>query len=146
MTWILYASVALIAVAFVILAVFAAQTLRSLQNTLNSVAATLAEFEKQLRGVTAETNELLHRTNRFAEDLQEKSIALNALFDHVKEVGQSLETINRSFRNVSNRIELASERHSEQVGKVFEWSDAAMKIWQKWRTKKKETDDKHSKS
>ncbi len=74
---ILYLSVALIAVAFLILVIYLSKTLKSVQMTLTNVASTLDGLEGQMKGITAETTELLHKTNRLAEDIQEKSEKLN---------------------------------------------------------------------
>lgn len=69
---ILYLSAALIAVSFLILVIYLSKTLKSLQVTLNHVAATLEGVEGQMKGITAETTELLNKTNRLADDIQEK--------------------------------------------------------------------------
>ena len=69
---ILYLSVALIAVAFLVLVIYLSKTLKSLQLTLKNVASTLEGLEGQMKGITTETAELLHKTNRLAEDIQEK--------------------------------------------------------------------------
>ena len=63
MILILYLSVALIAIAFLILVIYLSKTLKSLQMTLDNVAKTLSGLEKQLDGVTSETTMLLHKTN-----------------------------------------------------------------------------------
>lgn len=59
---ILYLSVALIAVAFLILVIYLSKTLKSVQMTLTNVASTLDGLEGQMKGITAETTELLHKT------------------------------------------------------------------------------------
>jgi uncharacterized protein YoxC len=139
---ILYVSIALVAVAFAVLVYFLVQTLKALKHTLQNVASTLEGVEKQLRGVTVETTELLHKTNRLAEDIQVKSESLNSLFVQVKDVGTSLNHLNQSFRKVTTKVAAASEQQSEQVSKVLQWSDAALKMWQKWQINKKEVDGK----
>ena len=58
---ILYLSVALIAVAFLILVIYLSKTLKSVQMTLTNVASTLDGLEGQMKGITAETTELLHK-------------------------------------------------------------------------------------
>ena len=89
---ILYLSVALIAVAFLILVIYLSKTLKSVQMTLTNVASTLDGLEGQMKGITAETTELLHKTNRLAEDIQEKSEKLNTVVHAVQEVGTLIET------------------------------------------------------
>ncbi len=60
---ILYLSVALIAIAFLVLVIYLSKTLKSLQLTLKHVASTLEGLEGQMKGITTETAELLHKTN-----------------------------------------------------------------------------------
>lgn len=141
MTWILYISALIVAIAFAVLVVYLAQTLKALRTTLDNVATTVDSFEKQLTGVTRETERLLNNTNKLTEDIQEKSLALNTVFDQVKEVGHSLGTLNDSFRNISNQVVSGTERYSDQVEKAVEWSSALMKIWQKWKVKQKATEE-----
>lgn len=140
MIWILYISALIVAVAFAVLVIFIVQTLKSLRITLDNVATTVDSLEKQLNGITVETTELLHKTNKLAEDIQEKSLALNSVVDRVKDVGNSLGTLNQSFRNISNQVVAGSERYSEQVEKAVEWTGALMRVWQQWKVKKKATD------
>ena len=81
---ILYLSVALIAIAFLILVIYLSKTLKSLQGTLDNVATTLSGLEKQLDGVTKETTILLHKTNELASDIQDKSESLNSVVMRLK--------------------------------------------------------------
>ena len=83
---ILYLSVALIAIAFLILVIYLSKTLKSLQLTLKNVASTLEGLEGQMQGITTETAQLLHKTNQLAEDIQDKSAKLNTVVDAVQEL------------------------------------------------------------
>lgn len=138
-TWILYISAFIVAIAFVVLVVYLAQTLKALRTTLVNVASTVDSLEQQMTGITRETERLLNNTNKLTEDVQEKSQALDTVFVQVKEVGSSLETLNDSFRNISNQVVSGTERYSDQVEKAVEWSSAIMRIWQKWKVKQKAT-------
>lgn len=140
MTWMLYVSALIAAIAFAVLVIYLVQTLKALRTTLENVASTVDSLQNQLTGVTEETERLLHNTNKLTEDLHEKSQALDSLFNQVKEVGNSLGKLNQSFKNISNQVASGTERYSEQVEKVVEWSSALMTIWQKWKTKQKSAD------
>ena len=100
---ILYLSVALIAVAFLILVIYLSKTLKSVQMTLTNVASTL-DYEGQMKGITAETTELLHKTNRLAEDIQEKSEKLNTVVHAVQEVGTSVQQFNTSIKQAAGSV------------------------------------------
>ena len=53
-----------------------------------------------MEGVTKETTELLHKTNRLAEDIEHKAEKLNTVVDAVKGVGESV-TGTDFFRSTS---------------------------------------------
>ncbi|MFA8439234.1 DUF948 domain-containing protein [Pueribacillus sp. YX66] len=141
MTWILYISALIAAIAFAVLVGYLVQTLKALRTTLDNVASTVDSLEQQMTGITRETERLLNNTNKLTEDIQGKSQALDIVFDQVKEVGTSLGTLNESFKNISNQVVSGTERYSDQVEKVVEWSSALMKIWQKWKVKQKATEE-----
>jgi len=140
MTWMLYVSALIASVAFAVLVIYVAQTLKALRTTLENVASTMDSLQNQLTGVTEETERLLHNTNKLTEDLHEKSQALDSLFHQVKEVGKSLGKLSESFKKVSNQVASGTERYSDQVEKVIEWSSALMTIWHRWKTKQKSTE------
>lgn len=129
-------SVALIAVAFVVLVYFLSRALKSLQLTLDNVAVTLDSLEKQLDGVTRETTDLLHKTNKIAEDVQKKADSLNTVFSAVQDFGQSVQKVNHSVRKVTDQITMETERQSKQISQTVQWGNAALNLWEKWKLKK----------
>ncbi|GAA3320411.1 hypothetical protein GCM10020331_031310 [Ectobacillus funiculus] len=58
---ILYVSALIAAIAFAVLAAYLGNTLVAMRKTLLSLARTTAALEKQLQGVTYETEQLLHK-------------------------------------------------------------------------------------
>ncbi|HSU78814.1 MAG TPA: DUF948 domain-containing protein [Candidatus Angelobacter sp.] len=136
MEWILALSVALLAIAFTILVIFVAQTLKSAQHSLNKVSETLGEVVQQMDGITSETTKLLHKTNVMAEDLYGRTKALNPVFDSIEGIGESIQTVNASIRRMSNVVTEKSEKYSEEVVRVLQWGDAAMSFWNKWKPKR----------
>ncbi len=133
-------SVALVAVAFVVLVYFLSGALKSLQITLNHVAVTLESLEKQLDGVTRETTDLLHKTNQLAEDVQKKSDSLNNVFSAVQDFGQSVQKVNQSVRKVTDQITVETERQSKQISQAVQWGNAALNLWEKYKLKKSNVD------
>jgi uncharacterized protein YoxC len=138
MELILYFSIALIAVAFTILIINLVKTLRSLQQTLVNVAKTMESLEKQLDGVTSETTNLLHKTNKLADDVQRKSEALHSVFEGVEGIGNTLKQTNASFETISNKVTKGALRQSEQITQVLQWGNAAIDLWEKWKIKKEQ--------
>ena len=140
MILIVYISVAVIAVAFLILVFYLSRTLRSLQVTLDNVASTLSGLEKQMEGVTSETTELLHKTNKLAEDIQQKSESLNTVVDAVKDVGTSLQRFNKSVGNVTEEVAVQLEKNKTKISQVVQVGNAVIEIWDKWKAKKQKHD------
>ncbi|MRX72723.1 DUF948 domain-containing protein [Bacillus lacus] len=136
MEWIMYVSVAVIAIGFTVLVAFLSKTLSSLQVTLDNVANTLDGLEGQMRGITTETTELLHKTNLLADDIQQKSDKLNIVVTAVQDVGSSLKHFNQSVQRVSSSVTTNVEKNEDKISQVVQWSNAAMEIWDKWKTKK----------
>ena len=134
---ILYGSAALVAIAFLILVIYLARTLTSLQKTLNSVAHTLDDLEGQLKGITTETTELLHKTNELADDLKQKSENLNTAVIAVKEVGTSIQSFNTSIQKVSNKVVTEIENNQEKISQIVQWGNIALEMRDKWKSRKK---------
>ncbi len=134
---ILYSSAALIAIAFLILVIYLAKTLTSLQKTLNSVAHTLDGLENQLTGITTETTELLHKTNELADDLKQKSENLNTAVMAVREVGTSIQGFNTSIQKVSNKVVTEIENNQEKISQIVQWGNAVLEMRDKWKSRKK---------
>jgi len=136
---ILYLSIALIAVAFLILVIYLSKTLKSLQGTLDSVSKTLVGLEKQLDGVTRETTELLHKTNALAEDIGKKSENLNSAVLAVKEVGDTVRGFNRSIQNVTSSVNNQIEQNQDKISQVVQWGQVILEMKEKWKMRKQDT-------
>ena len=135
---ILYLSVALIAIAFLVLVMYVAKTLTSLQETLSSVSKTLIGLEKQLDGVTQETTELLQKTNALADDIQEKSKSLNSVVTAVKDVGTTVNKFNGTLKNLTQSFDVQVEENKEKISQIVQWSNVFLELKDKWTAKKQE--------
>ncbi|MFO1444170.1 DUF948 domain-containing protein [Bacillus sp. Bva_UNVM-123] len=133
---ILYLSIALIAIAFLILVIYLSKTLKSLQITLDSVSKTLVGLEKQLDGVTRETTELLHKTNGLAEDIGKKSESLNSVVFAVKEIGDSVRGFNRSIQNVTSSVNNQIEKNQDKISQVVQWGQVFLEMKENWEMRK----------
>lgn len=132
---ILYLSVAVIAIAFLILVLYLAKTLKSLQSTLDSVSQTLSGLENQLQGVTQETAQLLHKTNTLAENIQKKTENLDSVFVAVKNVGTSIQGFNTTLQKVSAKAQNKLDHNEDKIAQIIQWSSAIMELRDRWKTK-----------
>lgn len=135
---ILYLSVALIAIAFLILVIFLSKTLKSLQVTLSSVSKTLSGLEKQLDGVTSETTLLLQKTNALADDIQQKSESLNSVVAAVKDVGTTVNQFNGTLKSLTNSFDTQIEQSKEKVSQIVQWSNVFLELREKWNERKQQ--------
>src|SRR5699024_952872 len=92
----------------------------------------------QIDGITKETEELLHRTNRLADNIEEKTTALNGVFSSVKELGDSLGQVNRSIRHVSDVVSTQTVEQSDQIAKAVQWGNIAINFIKKIKSKKED--------
>jgi len=128
---ILYVAALIAALAFALIAIYLAKTLKSLSRTFDSVADTLDGFEQQMQGITHETTELLHKTNELAEDIQGKTAKLDVLFDGVKGIGETVKDFNESLQTLSSEITRTAEQEDDKVAKTVKWGAAIIDIFQR---------------
>ncbi|MBM7653201.1 DUF948 domain-containing protein [Neobacillus cucumis] len=133
---ILYLSVALVAIAFLVLVIYLSKTLKSLQVTLTSVSNTLSGLEKQLDGVTTETTLLLQKTNALAEDIQQKSEKLNSVVEAVKDVGTTVTKFNGTLQNITQSVDQQVEESKEKISQIVQWGNIFLELKEKWQARK----------
>lgn len=104
------------------------------------MSGTVSDLEVQMRGITKETTELLAKTNRLADDLQQKSESLNTVVQAVTEIGESVQRFNTSIKSVSNTIAHKAEASSETLSQALQWGNVAIDLWDKWKQKKRQKD------
>jgi len=133
---ILYLSVALIAIAFLVLVIYVSKTLKSVQETLSSVSKTLIGLEKQLDGVTSETTVLLQKTNALADDIGQKAESITSVVEAVKDVGTTVSKFNGSLQNLTKSFDVQVEQNKEKVSQVIQWGDVLLELKDKWKARK----------
>lgn len=133
---ILYLSAALIAIAFLVLVIYLAKTLKSLQETLSGVSGTLRGLEKQLDAVMGETHLLLQKTNALAEDIHQKSKDLNSVVTAVKDVGTTISGFNGTIKNITTSVDQTVEESKEKVAQIIQWSNILLELKDKWQARK----------
>ncbi len=132
----LYISAVLAASGFLILCISLAVTLNAMKKTLNNLTGTVGALQNQLDGVTRETTDLLHKTNKLAEDIQDKSLKLNSVVDAVKGFGTNVQKLNNSIGKITHSVSRSVENNEEKIAQVIQWSNVAMEIRDKWKARK----------
>ncbi|OAH56247.1 MULTISPECIES: DUF948 domain-containing protein [Bacillaceae] len=133
---ILYLSAAVAAIAFLILVINLSKTLKSVDNTLDTLSRTVDRLEGQLKDVTAETAELLHKTNVLAEDVQHKTEQLNTVVYAVKDVGSSVHNLNQSLRKVTTTVASQVEKNQYKISQAVQWGNVVKQMVDKFKEEK----------
>lgn len=138
MDWeiLLYIAALIAAVAFAVLVVFLAMVLNQAKRTLSNVADTLDGFEEQMRGITSESAELLHKTNKLAEDVSDKTSRINPLVDGFKGIGESLIDFSDTLKSISHRLTTVAEQNKEQTAQAMNWGSVGLELYKKFKREK----------
>jgi uncharacterized protein YoxC len=131
--WLLYASAALIAVAFLLLAVYIARTLIVLQETLRRLTAAVNHADEQVQTVGKEVTQLLHTANSIAGDMQNKAEKLNNTIEAVNEIGGTVRSLNRALQQTAAALSARASQGQEKWAKALRWANVLLDIWEKWR-------------
>ncbi|RSK28206.1 DUF948 domain-containing protein [Bacillus sp. HMF5848] len=138
---IVYISVAVIALAFLILVIYLARTLRSMQTTFQQVSSTIDSFDKQLKGITEETTSLLKKTNGLADDLQKKSEQLNTVIKSVEEFGGTISRVNSSMQEMTDKFMKQLDIQKDTFSKLVDVTHTAMEMWESLKEKRNQRED-----
>jgi uncharacterized protein YoxC len=96
-------SVAVIAVAFVLLVIYLIVMLKTLKSTLNQVNYLIFDARKQLDEMGTEAKKIIDHTNQISLDLKYKMETLNPLFQSVENIGEVLEDKAENLKKSSER-------------------------------------------
>ncbi|MDO6658062.1 DUF948 domain-containing protein [Anaerobacillus sp. 1_MG-2023] len=133
---ILYVAVAIIAIVFAVLSVFLIKVLKSTEKTLSNTAEMIDSLQGQINGLSKETTMMLHKTNVLADEVQSKVGQFSPVFESVKETGDSLQNLSRSFSKLSHSVEKGVESKQGKAAEAANWGSTALAMWEKYRFKK----------
>lgn len=94
-------SVAVIAVAFIILVIYLIVTLIEVQKALIDIRRVLTKVEHDISPLGEETLRLLKTYNTLGQSINNKSEALNPLFKTATDLGQRLQGITKPTENIN---------------------------------------------
>ncbi|WP_426449770.1 DUF948 domain-containing protein [Paenibacillus sp. S-38] len=147
-SWIIEASVAIAAIAFVALVVFLIMTLRSVSALLGQTNGIMREIQQQVSGLSAEATEVLRHTNEVTVDVRNKLHSIDSVVYSVKNVGDAVEEITSSLKQASasvagtvrskvvetvKQVEAPTE---DKVVKVMQAVPVVIDLWNSFRNRK----------
>jgi uncharacterized protein YoxC len=135
-------SVAIIAVAFVGLTAYVIISLRSINESVQTVSRTLEKAQLHVDEVTRETVILMRSTTQITEDLHNKLKHVDALFESVGEVGDAVNQVTASMKQVSatvtksitHGVENGVHKQQKRIDEVIHWTNVAINLWQKFQS------------
>lgn len=128
-------SIALIAVAFVVLVIYLIGVLRSASQTLSQVNQLLRDNQSKISDLSLESVKLLQGVNQLTEDVQVKMEDLDPLFHTVRKLGDKAlyKVGGKEFR--PERENLNGEQHSTNymLGDIADFIALGLNLWMKWK-------------
>lgn len=145
-------SLAVIAVAFVLLVIYLIVTLKTLKLTLNQVGYFIFDARKQLDEMGVEAKKAIDHANQISVDLKYKMDTLNPLFQSVENIGEVLEgkaeTFKKKFEQIRtinsisplniHRRDLSEDLTGPKaiVPDILELASLGIRLWQKLKKRR----------
>ncbi|QGQ96338.1 DUF948 domain-containing protein [Paenibacillus psychroresistens] len=101
---IIKASVAIIAIAFVVLVVYLIRILIKGMGSLEETNKTLSEVRNAIHGLTQESKQLIHTANQITTDVKGKIKTVEPIFESAHEVGEALHSVTRTVKQAASVI------------------------------------------
>jgi len=135
----LYVSALIASLSLLLIAIFVVITLKSAKQTMGEVSETLKRVETKLAGITKQSELLMEKTNRIAEDAENKLQTLNSLSDSAKNIGISTDHMNRSILAISDDIATPPEKHRDFMEKATALTETAARVYYRFQKEKQKT-------
>lgn len=130
-------SIAVIALAFVVLVIYLISAIKALRITLGQVNQTLAETRHQLGDLGGQTQKILEHTNQISFDLKQKVEAINPIFNAIGDAGEVFEHRAAQLKSeLKASSELKEDEKLKAIEAIFELGGAGIKLWQKLRKRR----------
>lgn len=83
-------SVAVIAIAFVVLLYFLVQAVKTLTGTLEETRKTIGQLRAEVTQISVDVKEAVHNTNAMTQDVRSKLKSLDVIFTSVNDIGHAI--------------------------------------------------------
>lgn len=138
-------SVAVIAIAVVVLVYYLVQTLKSAKSSMEQVNITLAAVQQQLEETGKESNILLRNTQLITEDVQHKLAATDKIFSSVQHIGEAVQEVSNSVKQVSATVTRSMHgvgnsvnKNQSKIQNVVELATSGYHLFNSLKTRKKQ--------
>lgn len=130
-------SIAVIAVAFVILLYSLVQTLKILRAGLDEMRLTISQLRTDVMQITVDVKEAVHNTNAMTLDVRTKLNSLDVLFTSVNDIGHTIHTFTgaakESAASVVSSIKSSGKpvRDNSIISTILDGVISTIRIWNK---------------
>ncbi|RKQ32279.1 DUF948 domain-containing protein [Oceanobacillus halophilus] len=131
---IIYFGILLCSIAFFIAVIYISIVLKHLADVTRSLGYTLKDVEEQFSYITPQLMNTLKEANKTVDELEENIKATDSLFDSVHNVGESINSLNKSYKNYKDQV--TDEQFQKQLKPAIEgikWGEALTQILTKWK-------------
>jgi uncharacterized protein YoxC len=112
---ILEISLAVVALAFVVLVFYLVQTLKTLNGSLDEIRGTMVQMKGELTQVSSEVKDVLYHTNQMAVDVRAKLQDLDPLFNSVNDVGKVVNDLTSTVRHSAEAVTSIIDKGNRKV-------------------------------
>lgn len=113
MEFLLYASAVIAALSLLLIAIFVVITLKSAKQTIGEVSETLKRVETKIGGITTQSEQLLEKTNKIAQDAERKMQNFDSLSTTAKELTTTTNYMDQSFKRISDQVANPPKKYTE---------------------------------
>lgn len=130
----IYLSILLVAIAFLIATVYICFVLKRLTNTMRSLSVTLGSAEEQVGKMTPVLLQTIKETDELIGDVTEKVQATDSMFDSVQLLGESVQSANTALQNgLGNLTDAEMDRKVKPFIEGIKWSEVAVQLYGTWK-------------
>lgn len=121
-------SVAVIALAFVVLVFFVVRTLQAAEKSLNKTSQTLQEVQQTVDELSYELKQVVRQVNDISGDVKHKMNQIEPVMESVQNVGEVLSEVTLAAKQVSSAVVNRFQKSSQKIKKQAATSPVASSV------------------
>jgi len=131
-------SIAVIAIAFLVLLYSLIQTLKVLRGTLDEMKQTIGSLRTEVTQISVEVKEAIHNTNAMTLDVRTKLSSLDVLFASVNDLGHALRSFTGAAKESAASVVASIKGESKKpagepslISTIYDGAISTIRIWNK---------------
>lgn len=140
MDMLLQISIAVIAIAFLVLLYSLIQTLKTLRGTLEEMRLTVGSLRTEVTQISVEVKEAVHNTNAMTLDVRSKLSSLDVLFASVNDLGHALHSFTGAAKESAASVVASIKGEGKKakpagepglISTVYDGVISTIRVWNK---------------